>query len=200
MGAISGIGALSFYPTKNLGALGDGGAVLLGDDAELAQRLRRLRNGGQSDRYRHEVPGINSRLDEMQAALLRVGLRHLPEWTERRRELAALYLRELSGSGVDPAARSSPTRAPSTTSSWCATRAVTRSWPRSRSAASARSSTTRSRCTCSPPSHRWAGQPGDFPVAEKAAREILSLPLYPEMTDEQARAVAQAVREVAPRV
>jgi dTDP-3-amino-3,4,6-trideoxy-alpha-D-glucose transaminase len=73
VGVRSGIGALSFYPTKNLGAFGDGGAVVV-DDPEVAARLRRLRNGGQSDRYRHEVAGINSRLDEMQAAMLRVKL------------------------------------------------------------------------------------------------------------------------------
>src|SRR6185436_6857615 len=90
---------LSFYPTKNLGALGDGGAVVT-NDHELAHRLRRLRNGGQSDRYRHEVPGINSRLDEIQAAILRASLMHLGAWTERRRELASLYLRELAGTNV----------------------------------------------------------------------------------------------------
>ena len=98
-GRISGLGALSFYPTKNLGAFGDGGAILV-DDPERAARLRRLRNGGQSDRYRHEVVGVNSRLDEMQAALLRVGLRHLSDWTARRRALAALYLETLDGAGV----------------------------------------------------------------------------------------------------
>ena len=95
-----GIGALSFYPTKNLGALGDGGAVVV-NDAATASRLRVLRNGGQSNRYRHESFGINSRLDELQAAILRVGLAHLPAWTERRRALAAFYLRELAGCGVE---------------------------------------------------------------------------------------------------
>jgi dTDP-4-amino-4,6-dideoxygalactose transaminase len=100
VGAISGIGALSFYPTKNLGAFGDGGAILVNDPG-VASALRRLRNGGQSDRYRHEVSGVNSRLDEMQAALLRVKLRHLPAWTERRRALAALYAEELRGSAVE---------------------------------------------------------------------------------------------------
>ena len=98
-GTLGACGALSFYPTKNLGALGDGGAILVGD-REIADRLRRLRNGGQSDRYRHEDAGINSRLDELQAAILRVGLRHLAAWTARRRELAALYRRELEGTGV----------------------------------------------------------------------------------------------------
>src|SRR5206468_1706193 len=96
VGALSGLGALSFYPTKNVGALGDGGAVLVNDPA-LAARLRRLRNGGQADRYHHAEPGINSRLDEMQAAVLRVGLRHLEPRNARRRELAELYRRGTAG-------------------------------------------------------------------------------------------------------
>jgi dTDP-4-amino-4,6-dideoxygalactose transaminase len=87
-------GAFSFYPTKNLGALGDGGAVITRDPA-VADRVRRLRNGGQSDRAHHAEAGINSRLDEVQAAVLRVRLRHLPAWTARRRELAAVYRRHL---------------------------------------------------------------------------------------------------------
>jgi dTDP-4-amino-4,6-dideoxygalactose transaminase len=200
VGAISGIGALSFYPTKNLGALGDGGAVLLGDDdEELAQRLRRLRNGGQSDRYRHEVPGINSRLDEMQAALLRVGLRHLPEWTERRRELAALYHREMEGSGVTLPREASYARA-------VYHLFVVRHPRRDALMAALKERGIGTLIHYPIPLHvqpafaSLGGKPGDFPVAETAAREILSLPLYPEMTDDQARAVAQAVRELAPRV
>ena len=101
LGGEQGLGALSFYPTKNLGAFGDGGAILVNDPATAAL-LRQLRNGGQRDRYHHEREGWNSRLDELQAALLRVGLRHLPAWTERRRALAAFYDRELLGSGVVP--------------------------------------------------------------------------------------------------
>ena len=73
VGSISGIGALSFYPTKNLGAFGDGGAILV-EDRAVAARLRQLRNGGQADRYHHELPGMNSRLDEIQAAILRAKL------------------------------------------------------------------------------------------------------------------------------
>jgi dTDP-4-amino-4,6-dideoxygalactose transaminase len=83
-------GAFSFYPTKNLGALGDAGAVVTNDSA-LAERLRRLRNGGQTDRYHHPEFGVNSRLDEIQAAVLQVRLERLPAWTERRRELARVY-------------------------------------------------------------------------------------------------------------
>jgi dTDP-3-amino-3,4,6-trideoxy-alpha-D-glucose transaminase len=89
--------AYSFYPTKNLGALGDGGAVTV-NDAALAARLRRLRNGGQTDRYRHAEFGVNSRLDEMQAAILRARLSWLPKWTTKRRQLAAEYRQALAGS------------------------------------------------------------------------------------------------------
>src|SRR5690606_14687871 len=80
----------SFYPTKNLGALGDGGAVIT-SDAALADRLRRLRNGGQTERYTHVEFGVNSRLDEIHAAILRERLARLPAWTARRRALAAAY-------------------------------------------------------------------------------------------------------------
>ena len=90
VGTMGAAGALSFYPTKNLGALGDGGAVLT-NDAALAERIRRLRNGGQSTRYHHDEFGVNSRLDEMQAAILRARLTRLPAWTARRRALAARY-------------------------------------------------------------------------------------------------------------
>lgn len=87
-------GAFSFYPTKNLGALGDGGAIITGD-AAVADRVRRLRNGGQTDRYHHVEAGINSRLDEMQAAILRARLPRLSALTARRRALAAEYRRRL---------------------------------------------------------------------------------------------------------
>jgi dTDP-3-amino-3,4,6-trideoxy-alpha-D-glucose transaminase len=90
VGTMGAAGALSFYPTKNLGALGDAGAVITSDRA-LADRIVRLRNGGQSVRYKHEEFGVNSRLDEIQAAILRARLVRLPEWTARRRALGARY-------------------------------------------------------------------------------------------------------------
>ena len=99
MGTIGVAGAFSFYPTKNLGALGDGGAILT-RDAALAERLKRLRNGGQTDRYHHVEPGVNSRLDELQAAILRARLPRLRAWTERRRVLAARYRAALAGAPV----------------------------------------------------------------------------------------------------
>lgn len=96
VGSIGAAGALSFYPTKNLGALGDGGAVITNDVA-LAERVKRLRNGGQTSKYQHEEFGVNTRLDEMQAAILRERLVRLPEWTARRRVLGARYRAALAG-------------------------------------------------------------------------------------------------------
>src|SRR6185503_2742954 len=91
--------AFSFYPTKNLGALGDGGAVTT-NDAALAERVKRLRNGGQTSRYNHQEPGVNSRLDEIQAAILRARLPQVQHWTGRRRALAEKYRHELAGAPV----------------------------------------------------------------------------------------------------
>ena len=99
IGTIGIAAATSFYPTKNLGALGDGGAVLT-RDAALAERLKRLRNGGQSKRYHHDEPGVNTRLDEIQAAILRARLKRLPAWTDRRRAIAARYRAALTAANV----------------------------------------------------------------------------------------------------
>jgi dTDP-4-amino-4,6-dideoxygalactose transaminase len=92
-------GAFSFYPTKNLGALGDGGAVIT-RDASLAERMKRIRNGGQVGRYRHQEIGVNSRLDELQAAILRARMPFLRARTEQRRSLAAEYRRQLTSAAV----------------------------------------------------------------------------------------------------
>ncbi len=193
VGAISGIGALSFYPTKNLGALGDGGAVLV-DDPDRAGHLRRLRNGGQSDRYRHEISGVNSRLDEVQAAVLRVGLRHLAAWNARRRALAALYLEQLSDVSV-----CLPLEQPYAESNYHLF--VVRHPRRDALMAALKERGVGTLIHYPIPLHlqpafaHLGGRAGDFPEAEAAAATILSLPLYPEMTDGQARSVAAAVRE-----
>ncbi len=193
VGAIAGLGALSFYPTKNLGAFGDGGAILV-DDASLAARLRRLRNGGQSDRYRHEIAGVNSRLDEMQAAILRVKLRHLTAGGERRRALAALYLTELAGCGVEL-----PVEAPYARAVYHLF--VVRHARRDALMAALAERGIGTLIHYPLPLHlqpcfaSLGGRPGDFPVAERAAGTILSLPMYPELTDEQVMTVARAVRE-----
>jgi len=99
VGSIGIAAATSFYPTKNLGALGDGGAILT-RDASLAARVKRLRNGGQTRKYQHEEFGVNSRLDELQAAILRVRLRYLPAWTSRRRAIGEQYRMALQSSAL----------------------------------------------------------------------------------------------------
>jgi dTDP-4-amino-4,6-dideoxygalactose transaminase len=193
VGALSGLGALSFYPTKNLGALGDGGAILVEDPA-LAARLRRLRNGGQSERYRHETPGLNSRLDEVQAAVLRVGLGHLAAWTKRRREIAARYRRGLRDTGLvlpvveawaEPAEHLFVIRHPR----------------RDALAEALRVRGVGTLVHYPIPLHLQgaflpgAGAPEPLPVAEAAAREVLSLPLHPGLSDAQAERVVAATRE-----
>ncbi len=96
VGSLGDAAGFSFYPGKNLGAIGDGGAVTTNDD-ELAEKIRVLRNYGSQVKYEHIVPGYNSRLDELQAAFLRVKLKKLDEWTMRRREIASQYLTALEG-------------------------------------------------------------------------------------------------------
>jgi dTDP-4-amino-4,6-dideoxygalactose transaminase len=190
VGSFGAAAALSFYPTKNLGALGDGGAILVGDPG-LEAPLRRLRNGGQSDRYRHEEVGLNSRLDEIQAALLRVKRRHLPEWTRRRRELAGLYREALAdlpltlpGDDAGAVYHLFPIRHPA----------------RDEIQERLRADGVGTLIHYPIPLHLQpafadlGGGPGDLPVAERAARELLSLPLYPELSDDRARLVAEAVR------
>lgn len=99
VGGLGDAGAWSFYPSKNLGAFGDGGAVTTNDDM-LAQRLRRLRNYGSETRNLNQVAGFNSRLDELQAAFLRVKLKYLDDWNERRGQVAAAYIDGLSDTGL----------------------------------------------------------------------------------------------------
>jgi dTDP-4-amino-4,6-dideoxygalactose transaminase len=193
LGTLSGLGSLSFYPTKNLGALGDGGAVLVEDPA-LAARLRQLRNGGQSDRYHHVLNGLNSRLDELQAAILRVKLRHLAAWNERRREIAALYARELAGLPLGL-----PVERPGARAVYHLY--VVRHPERERLMAGLKERGVATLVHYPIPLHlqpafaRHGGKPGDLPVVERSAGEILSLPPYPEMSDEQVRCVARALRE-----
>ena len=98
-GSLGDAAAFSFYPAKNLGAFGDGGAVST-DDGDLAEKLRALRNYGSAVKYVHERIGLNSRLDPLQAAVLRVKLRHLDEWNARRLVLVAGYRRSLAGADV----------------------------------------------------------------------------------------------------
>jgi dTDP-3-amino-3,4,6-trideoxy-alpha-D-glucose transaminase len=179
-------GAFSFYPTKNLGALGDGGAVITGDPA-VADRIRRLRNGGQSDRYHHVEPGVNSRLDELQAAVLRERLRFLPVWTERRRALAAAYRRQLPDALT----------VPETDSGHVYHLFPVRSHERDRLSAHLHAAGVETLIHYPVPLHE---QPafaslarGGCPIASRVAREVLSLPLHQKLRDTDVARVAEAV-------
>jgi dTDP-4-amino-4,6-dideoxygalactose transaminase len=181
-------GAFSFYPTKNLGALGDGGAIVTGDRG-LADRLKRLRNGGQADRYRHVEAGVNSRLDEMQAAILRARLAFLGDWTARRRALAVQYREALT---------TSPLAVPIESDAGHVYHLfVVRSAERDRLQSHLASCGVETLIHYPIPIPRQpalaAERPADCPTAARICREILSLPLHPGMADQDVQMVARAV-------
>jgi dTDP-3-amino-3,4,6-trideoxy-alpha-D-glucose transaminase len=190
VGTRSHAAAFSFYPTKNLGALGDGGAVITADDA-LATRVRRLRNGGQRDRYSHVEAGVNSRLDELQAAVLRARLPLLPAWTGRRRQLAALYRDQLS-EGIEPIRE----RDPGHVYHLFPVRVLDRD---DLSAGLTRAGIATLVHYPIPLSVQQAFskyEPAACPVAMNAAAELLSLPLHPRLADADVARVAREVNTV----
>ncbi len=183
------IAAFSFYPTKNLGALGDGGMVVTGD-AALAERLHLLRQYGWQERYISSLKGLNSRLDELQAAVLRVKLRHLTAENERRRQLATLYNNRLADSGL--LLPQEPANGRHVYHLY-----VIRHPRRDDLQAFLRQQGISSLVHYPAPVHRqpaYADLGHSLPVSEAAAQQVLSLPLYPEMEEEDVLAVAQAVR------
>jgi dTDP-4-amino-4,6-dideoxygalactose transaminase len=184
----------SFYPGKNLGACGEGGAVVTDDDA-LAARMRALRDHAQTRRYHHAEVGFNYRMDAFQGALLGVKLRHLPAWTARRRALAARYLERLGDLPLDlPCVRAD--RDPV----WHLF--VVLHPERDRIRAELEEMGVQTGLHYPVPVHLQPAyadlghKPGDFPVSERVGRECFTLPLYPEMTDEQHDAVVAALTEV----
>jgi dTDP-4-amino-4,6-dideoxygalactose transaminase len=188
VGTIGVAGAFSFYPTKNLGALGDGGAVVTGDRA-LADRIRRLRNGGQTDRYHHLEPGVNSRLDELQAAILRARLPRLRAWTDRRRRLAAAYRGRLAEAPVDM----TPERDPGHVYHLFVVRSDARSELQAHLAAGGIETLIHYPVSLPLQPAFRAASPGECPAAARACREVLSLPLHPAMSDDDVNDVAAAL-------
>lgn len=191
------LGCFSFYPGKNLGAWGDGGAIATGDD-ELAARVRRTRHYGQRAKYEHVELGSNSRLDSLQAAVLRVKLRRLPAWN-RAREAAAGRYDELLATAVPEAGRPAP--APPGQHVWHLYRIECRDADHRRRVAGALASRGIETGVHYPtPCHRQpcyaggrAGAP-DLSVSEAEAQRTLSLPLFPEITPAQQERVALALR------
>ena len=195
-GAGGRVGCFSFYCSKNLGAYGEAGSITTNDD-RLADELRALREHGQSTRYYHPVVGYNARLDEIQAAILRIKLRRLERWNDRRRALARMYNERLAGSGiVTPEIPADARRHVFYT--------YTVRVPGGRRDALRKYLGDRGIGTqihYPVPIHlqqsaEFLGyRQGDFPVTERVAEEVLSLPMFAELTDEQLERVAGAVRD-----
>jgi dTDP-4-amino-4,6-dideoxygalactose transaminase len=192
-GSVGTFGCFSFFPSKNLGAAGDGG-MMVSQDAALADRARLLREHGARPKYYHAIVGTNSRLDALQAAILRVKLRHLDRWSEGRARNAALYDRLFEGSRVGR-----PYKDPRTRHIY--NQYVIRVPQRDalKQHLSERGIGTEvyypvplhlQQCFAS-----LGYKPGDMPHSEAAAKETLAMPIYPELTEEQIRYVAATVRE-----
>jgi dTDP-4-amino-4,6-dideoxygalactose transaminase len=193
-GTMARVACFSFYPTKNLGAYGDGGAVVT-NDAELGLRVRQLRDLGQVGRFQHALPGRNSRLDEIQAAILQVKLRHLDTHNAARRERAAWYAELLSdldefGLPVVPEGWTHVYHLYVVRSS---RRDGLRDYLRQKGVGA--DVHYPKPLPQQPVFAQCRVAKGGIPVAEKAVSEILSLPMYPQLTREQVEIISTAVRE-----
>lgn len=189
--------AWSFFPSKNLGALGDGGAVTTDDDA-VADRVRLLRNYGSRVKYLNEVPGVNSRLDEMQAAILSVKLARLDEWNARRRRIAGLYHAGLADADVRL-----PIVTPGVDPAWHLF--VVRSERRDELQAALAEDGIETLIHYPVPPYRQEAyaeirsEIGPLPISDRLHREVLSLPMGPHLTDEDVEQVINAVNRHASR-
>ena len=187
--------AFSFYPGKNLGAFSDAGAVTT-NDSQLAERMACLRNYGAKIKYQHEVAGLNSRLDEMQAAFLSIKLRHLDEWNARRRKIAARYLGELKGVDTGLVLPHVPAWAEPIWHLF-----VVRHPKRDALQQKLNEAGIGTLIHYPVPPHRsgayaeeWAGKPQpQLPIADALANTVLSLPIGPHLSEEQVRTVIEAV-------
>jgi dTDP-4-amino-4,6-dideoxygalactose transaminase len=183
----------SFYPGKNLGAYGDGGAVVSSDPA-LIERIRLIANHGRKDKYEHLIEGVNSRLDTLQAAILRVKLKHLDKWNDLRKKHAATLIDALRGLDIKL-----PWVHPDADSVWHLF--VIRSSRRDELLAELKKRDIQAGVHYPIPLHLQPAlshlgyRKGDFPVTEAAAKEILSLPLYPELSDSETHSIVQALEE-----
>ena len=204
-GSIGHYGCFSFFPSKNLGGAGDGGLVTT-QDAERAEKLRWLRNHGMNPKYYHKMIGGNFRLDALQAAVVLVKLRHLDTWTARRQENAKRYHQLFSDAGLAGHEIELPNLPGKVfdPDSTCTCRHVINQYvvrARNRDALVAHLQKNGIGCEIYYPVplhlqecfHSLGHRPGDFPESERAARETLALPVYPELTDEQAQAVVTSV-------
>jgi dTDP-4-amino-4,6-dideoxygalactose transaminase len=202
VGGIGDIGCFSFFPSKNLGCLGDGGMCTTNDD-ELAERLRMLRVHGSRQRYYHEEPGLNSRLDEIQAAVLRVKLKHIDEWNEARRTVATRYdelLKPLADWVKTPFRHTDGTHV-----FHQYTLQLQGPEPaklRAELQKKMQESGVQSMIYYPVPLYKQQTHadlhlnPTDFPVCERISDQVLSLPMFPELTTEEQQQVADALAQV----
>jgi len=195
VGSIGHSGAFSFYPTKNLGALGDGGALVTSDPS-LAEKARLLRQYGWRQRYISDVAGMNTRLDELQAAILRVKLHALDVGNARRRTIAAQYRQALEGTGVI-----APFEASGSTHVYH--QYVVRSARRDELRSLLKANSIETSVLYPVPVHLQPAYleavtlgPGGLPVTEQACREILSLPMYPELDDSDVLRIAETLQQL----
>lgn len=191
-GSLGDAAAFSFYPGKNLGAYGDGGAIVT-DDAQLAERIRMLRDLGMRVKYHHEIKGFNHRLDTMQAAVLRVKLRHLDDWNAARRQVAQQYDDRLADSPiVTPFA---PDWADHIYHLYVIRTENRDALQKYLNQAGIASGLHYPIPLHLQPAYQELGyQEGDFPVTEQYAKEILSLPIYPELTSAAVDYVAHSIK------
>jgi dTDP-4-amino-4,6-dideoxygalactose transaminase len=198
-GVLGTIGCFSFFPTKNLGGAGDGG-LMTTDDPDLAARLRRLRVHGDAGRYEHVEMGLNSRLDALQAAVLRVKLRHLDEWTAARQANARRYQSWLTEAGLDDVLRL-PTARPDREHVWNQFCVRVDGGRRDTILAELQSRQVGCAVYYPKPLHlqtcfRDLGySAGDFPVSGQLAADILALPIYPELGEARQHRVIEALCE-----
>jgi dTDP-4-amino-4,6-dideoxygalactose transaminase len=191
LGELGDATTLSFFPTKNLGAYGDGGMILTNDEG-VAERARSLRFHGMSASYAYQYIGYCSRLDEMQAAILRVKLARLESWNEIRRSHAALYNEALLGGPIIP-----PVEEPENHHIYH--QYTVRTSNRATVQAMLKEAGVDSAIYYPAPLHTQEAysflgyKEGDFPESERASREVLSVPVHPELSPEQARTVADAL-------
>lgn len=192
VGSLGDIACLSFFPTKNLGAYGDGGMVLT-DDPEIARRIRMLRVHGSEDKYYHKFLGLNSRLDALQAAILRVKLPHLDDWNHRRRQIAALYNELLQDLDL-----TLPHEAEFNKHVYHQYTIRVRDREGLRRHLAAAGIPTGVYYPLSLHLQEvFSGlgyREGDFPASERAAQEVLSLPIYPELEEEEVEYICDRIR------
>lgn len=194
-GSLGAVAAFSFYPAKNLGACGESGAITT-DDPALAQKVRMLRDHGQSEKYLHEIEGYNGRLDAIQAAILRIKLRRLPQWNEARRHLASVYDESLS----DIPELILPKEAAFARAVYHLYVVRTRRRAELREKLKERGIGTGLHYPH--PLHLQKAfsalgySSGSFPVSELLAGEVLSLPLYPELDPDSVRYVSAQIRSI----